>query len=90
LENGYPIVDNLKIVKEVIDNFKSQGKTIIVIAHRLSTIANADTILVMENGKIIESNIIYKGNKRTGGVFKNEMLEIPEIKNLSNNKLINI
>ncbi|WP_310554784.1 peptidase domain-containing ABC transporter [Flavobacterium sp.] len=43
-----------RIVKEVIDNFKSEGKTIIVIAHRLSTIANANTILVMENGAIIE------------------------------------
>ena len=39
-----------KMVKEVIDNFKSLGKTIIVIAHRLSTIASADTILVMKNG----------------------------------------
>jgi ATP-binding cassette, subfamily C, bacteriocin exporter len=43
-----------KIVKGVIDNFKLQGKTIIVIAHRLSTIANADIILVMENGAIVE------------------------------------
>jgi ATP-binding cassette subfamily B protein len=42
------------IVKNVIDDFKSQGKTIIVIAHRLSTIANADSILVMENGTIVE------------------------------------
>ena len=41
-------------VKNTIDNFKSQGKTIIVIAHRLSTIANADKILVMEQGKIVE------------------------------------
>ncbi len=43
-----------KMVKDVIDNFKLQGKTIIVIAHRLSTIANADVILVMENGAIVE------------------------------------
>ena len=43
------------IVKEVIDNFKSQGKTVIVIAHRLSTIANANTILVMENGMVVEN-----------------------------------
>lgn len=44
-----------QIVKKVIDDFKAQGKTIIVIAHRLSTIANADTILVMENGTIVET-----------------------------------
>lgn len=41
-------------VKKVIENFKAHGKTVIVIAHRLSTIANADTILVMENGTIVE------------------------------------
>jgi len=44
-----------RIVKEVIDNFKLQGKTVIVIAHRLSTIAKTDTILVMGNGTIVES-----------------------------------
>jgi len=44
-----------RIVKEVIDDFKSHGKTVIVIAHRLSTIANADTILVMQNGAIVEN-----------------------------------
>ena len=43
-----------RIVKEVIDNFKSQGKTIMVIAYKLSIIANANTILVMENGTVVE------------------------------------
>ena len=31
-----------------------QNKTCVVIAHRLSTIANADEIVVMEKGLIIE------------------------------------
>ncbi|WP_394773431.1 hypothetical protein [Flavobacterium sp.] len=43
------------IVKQTIDNFKKEGKTIIIIAHRVSTIASAETIMVMHNGKIIES-----------------------------------
>ena len=32
-----------------------QGRTVFVIAHRLSTVRNADMILVLEDGKIIES-----------------------------------
>ena len=32
----------------------SRGRTTLVIAHRLSTVVNADEILVMETGKIVE------------------------------------
>ncbi|WP_189602541.1 hypothetical protein, partial [Streptomyces lateritius] len=32
----------------------SHGRTSFVIAHRLSTIRDADVILVMENGRIVE------------------------------------
>jgi ATP-binding cassette subfamily B protein len=45
------------VIQNTLQEFRNQGKTMIVIAHRLSTIANADTILVMKDGQIIE-----KGN----------------------------
>jgi ATP-binding cassette subfamily B protein len=31
-----------------------KGKTVIIVAHRLSTVKNADQIIVLDNGKIIE------------------------------------
>lgn len=42
------------VIQNTLQKFRNQGKTMIVIAHRLSTIANADTILVMSEGQIIE------------------------------------
>ena len=43
-----------RIVQEAMDKL-TQGRTSFVIAHRLSTIKNADLILVMKDGDIIES-----------------------------------
>lgn len=40
-------------VKEALEELM-KGRTTIVIAHRLSTIQNADIILVMNNGKIVQ------------------------------------
>lgn len=42
-----------KIVQAALDN-ASKGRTVIVIAHRLSTVRNADVILVLDEGKIVE------------------------------------
>jgi ABC-type multidrug transport system fused ATPase/permease subunit len=44
------------VVQEALDNLM-KGRTSIVIAHRLSTIRNADKILVIQNGKVVESGI---------------------------------
>ncbi|KAL1501079.1 hypothetical protein ABEB36_006473 [Hypothenemus hampei] len=42
-----------KIVQAALDKAR-KGRTVIVIAHRLSTIRNADVILVLHRGKIVE------------------------------------
>ena len=42
------------MVQEALDKLM-MGRTSIVIAHRLSTIRNADKIMVLNKGKIVES-----------------------------------
>jgi len=44
---------NEKIIMNNLDQF-FEGKTVVVIAHRLSTVKNADQIIVLEKGKIVE------------------------------------
>jgi ATP-binding cassette subfamily B protein len=48
-------------------NIFFKNKTVVVIAHRLSTVMNADQIVVLEKGKIIETGnhnelVAKKGN----------------------------
>jgi len=44
-------------VQQAIQYLKNQNKTIIIIAHRLSTVMNADEIIVLSEGKLIENGI---------------------------------
>ncbi len=41
-------------IKTALDRLR-QGRTTLIIAHRLSTIADADTILVLQDGRVVES-----------------------------------
>jgi ATP-binding cassette subfamily B protein len=43
-----------KCIQQCIQQLRQAGKTIILIAHRLSSVMQADTILVMHHGKIVE------------------------------------
>ncbi|MPN35933.1 putative multidrug resistance ABC transporter ATP-binding/permease protein YheH [bioreactor metagenome] len=43
-----------QIIQKAFDKLSS-GKTSFIIAHRLSTVRNADLILVMDKGNIVES-----------------------------------
>jgi len=45
--------NNEKVILENLHLF-FQGKTVVVVAHRLSTVKNADNIVVLEKGKIVE------------------------------------
>lgn len=45
--------NNEKVIMENLNQF-FKGKTAVVIAHRLSTVKNADQIVVLEHGKIVE------------------------------------
>ena len=55
LDDALSSVDN-KTATQVLDNLKQErGKTIIFITHQLSAVQNADQILVMQDGQIIQS-----------------------------------
>ena len=43
-----------KYVKQVIKQLASEGKMIVIIAHRLGTVHDADTIVTLSHGKIVE------------------------------------
>jgi ATP-binding cassette subfamily B protein len=45
---------NERAIIENLDKFY-KGKTVVVVAHRLSTVKNADQIIVLDNGRIVET-----------------------------------
>ena len=45
--------NNEKVIMENMDNFY-RGGTVVVVAHRLSTVKNADQIVVLDKGEIVE------------------------------------
>lgn len=67
-----------RLVQDAINNLM-QNRTSVVIAHRLSTIRNADEIIVLQKGKIIE-----RGNHDTllshENSFYKKLVEMQEIK----------
>jgi ATP-binding cassette subfamily B protein len=62
--------NNEKIIIENLVKFY-EGKTVIIVAHRLSTVKNADQIIVLDNGKVVE-----KGNHETLTRLKGKYYEL--------------
>ena len=69
-----------KLVQDAILNL-TKNRTTLVIAHRLSTIQNADLILVLKEGKIIQSGTHMELIEEVG-VYKTLL----EIQNLSHSQ----
>ena len=66
--------------EEILKNLGKvmNGKTSILIAHRISTIKNADKILVLDNGSVIEQGTHHELLKLAGAyaeMYQNQLLE---------------
>jgi subfamily B ATP-binding cassette protein MsbA len=62
-------VESEKSVQEALNNLM-EGRTTLVIAHRLSTIKEADEILIMEGGEIVERGNHYELINRDDSIYK--------------------
>lgn len=69
-----------KTEEEILGNLGRimQNKTCVVIAHRISTIKNADKIIVLDNGHIVEQGThteLLANNKVYAEIYRNQLLE---------------
>lgn len=60
--------NNEKAIVENLNHFY-KGKTVVVVAHRLSTVKNADQIIVVEKGKIVEIGTHDKLAQKRGAYY---------------------
>ncbi|PKX90113.1 ABC transporter ATP-binding protein [Aspergillus novofumigatus IBT 16806] len=58
-----------RVVQAALDK-AAQGRTTVVVAHRLSTIKNADSIVVMSNGRIVEQGTHDDLLQKKGAYYK--------------------
>lgn len=68
-------------IQRTLQTLRDQDKTIIVISHRLSTIVQADTIIVLDKGKIIEQGSHNELLNKKGHYYNLWNQQIPKTSN---------
>jgi ATP-binding cassette subfamily B protein len=64
--------NNEKVIMQNLEEFFKYGKlkTVVVVAHRLSTVKNADQIIVLEKGEIIEQGTHQELSRLKGAYYE--------------------
>lgn len=60
--------NNEKIIMENLHEFY-KGKTVLIVAHRLSTVKDADNIIVLDKGKVIEQGTHEQLTRKKGAYY---------------------
>lgn len=68
--------ENERFVQEAIEKLHGE-LTIVVIAHRLSTVQQADQVVVLVDGQVVETGVPEELSNREQGVFRKLMLAAP-------------
>lgn len=66
-------------IQKSIQNLRNDNKTIIIIAHRLSTVVQADTIVVLDKGKVLEQGShkeLYEKQGVYWGLWQQQMVPV--------------
>jgi len=61
--------NNERIIMDNLNQFY-QGKTVVIVAHRLSTVQNADNIIVLGKGKVIEEGTHKELTAKQGAYYQ--------------------
>jgi ATP-binding cassette, subfamily C, bacteriocin exporter len=77
-----------KFIQQTVAGLKAQQKTVILIAHRLSTVMQADKIVVMQQGKVVEQGTHEELLQLGGQYFAMWEQQFPMIRQLSTRRTL--